>query len=119
MDPVSAALSQNLRNVFVATLSRTNLTPDQKKICQQTSKFLPYVTEFMDKCFSLIDNSSLEQIRQEQSTSDAQMSNEETSINTGIVSCLHSVLHMADPIISEAIIKKLETYLKVEMGDRI
>ena len=47
------------------------------------------------------------------------MSNEETSINTGIISCLHSVLHMADPIISEAIIKKLETYLKVKMGDKI
>ena len=66
--------------------TKTDLTPTERKVCQQSSKFLPFVEEFMEKCFSLIENCTLEHIRQEQSSSDAHMSSEESSINTGIIS---------------------------------
>jgi len=89
-----------------------NMTPVEKRICQQSSKFESFVLEFMDRCFSLIENSTSEHIRQEQATSDTQMSNEESSINMGIVSCFDSVLHQADEKIQMSAINKLEAYLK-------
>jgi len=89
-----------------------NLTQVEKKICQQSAKFESFVLEFMERCFSLIENSTLEHIRQEQAASDTQMSNEESSINMGIVSCFDSVLHQADEKIQISAINKLESYLK-------
>ena len=56
--------------------SRKNLSPTEKKICQDSAKLRGFVMEFMDKCFILVENSTLELIRQEQSTSDAHMSSE-------------------------------------------
>ena len=103
-----------MRDLSEFATSRPNISPEKRQLCHQTLQFQPFVMEFMDRCFALIDNSSLEQIQQEQSSSDAQVSDEETSIKTGIISCLHSVLHMADAKISDAIIKKLEQYLKVK-----
>ena len=92
--------------------SQSSLSPTEKKICNQSSKFLPFVLEFMDKCFSLVENCTMEHVRQEQSTADAHMSSEETSIHTGIVSCLHSVVHQADDAILQAVISKMEKFLK-------
>ena len=70
--------------VDMSHIPTSNMTPEDRKVCQQSSQFLSFVTEFMDKCFSLIENSTLEDTRQEQSSSDTHMSSEETSINTGI-----------------------------------
>ena len=55
--------------------------------------FKEFVSEFMDRCFSIIENSSVELIRQEQSSTDTQMSSEETSVNIGILTCFDSILH--------------------------
>jgi len=92
--------------------AQSNMTSVEKKICQQSAKFESFVLEFMERCFSLIENSTLEHIRQEQASSDTQMSNEESSINMGIVSCFDSVLHQADEKIQISAINKLERYLK-------
>ena len=56
--------------------TRENLSPTEKKICQDSAKLKGFVMDFMDKCFTLVENSTLELIRQEQSTSDAHMSSE-------------------------------------------
>ena len=56
--------------------TRKNLSNTEKRICQDSSKLRGFVMEFMDKCFVLVENSTLELIRQEQSTSDAHMSSE-------------------------------------------
>ena len=92
--------------------SSVKLSPSDKEVCQQSSKFKQFVIEFMERCFSLIENSTLENTRQEHASSDTQMSSEETSINMGIVSCFDSVLHQADEIIQDAAITKMELYLK-------
>jgi len=101
-----------LTDLSSCIILQTNLTPLEKKICQQSAKFETFVLEFMERCFSLIENSTMEHIRQEQATSDTQMSNEESSINMGIVSCFDSVLHQADEKIQISAINKLERYLK-------
>ena len=59
---------------FLST--RENLSPTEKRICQDSAKLRGFVMDFMDKCFTLVENSILELIRQEQSTSDAHMSSE-------------------------------------------
>jgi len=93
-------------------LLKPNLSVHEKKICTDTASFKDFVIQFMDKCFALVENSSMEHFRQEQSSSDAQMSSEESSINTGIVACFDSVLHQADEATQDAAIDKLQKYLK-------
>ena len=78
----------------------------------KSQSFHQFVSTFMTKCFSLIDNSSLEIIRQEQSTADTRMSSEESSINVSIVTCFDSVLHQAEPAIQRLAIDRLEEYLR-------
>ena len=82
--------------------------------------------DFMDKSFALIENSTSEGIRQEVSSADTHMSSEETSINSGLVSCfdalLHQVhlllfplqtsIHQADDQLQLAAVAKLESFLR-------
>ena len=77
---------------------------------QQT--FREFVLIFLDKCFDLIENSSLEEIRHEQSNADARLSTEESSISGAVVSCFESILHQADDDIQTAAIGKLESFLR-------
>ena len=72
--------------------SRKNLSPTEKKICQDSAKLRGFVMEFMDKCFILVENSTLELIRQEQSTSDAHMSSEVRSQVYFIRANFHNLL---------------------------
>ena len=95
---------------FLASHS-ASLTPIEKTICSQSSRFLPFVMEFLSKCFSLIDNVTLEDIHQEASAADTPLSSEETGLVSGLGSCLHSLLHRADPAITEAATAQLEQQL--------
>jgi hypothetical protein len=71
------------------------LTVEERKICQQSSKFQTFQLDFMDRCFD-----------------DTKMTSEENSINSGVVSCYDSLLHQADKMIQVAAVRKLETFLK-------
>ena len=93
------------------TSHSSSLTPIEKTICSQSSRFLPFVMEFLSKCFSLIDNVTLEDIHQEASAGDTPLSSEETGLVSGLGSCLHSLLHRADPAVTEAATAQLEQQL--------
>ena len=44
--------------------TKTNMTQEQRKVCQQSSQFLTFAIQFMEKCFSLLENCTMEHIRQ-------------------------------------------------------
>ena len=92
--------------------SDPNLTSEEKLVCEQSVAFKPFLLDFMDRCFSLIENSTSDQIRQEVASSDTHMTSEENSINSCLVSCFDSLLHQADEAIQVAAVHKLETFLK-------
>lgn len=99
-----------LISIIARLVPFTNLS--SKKIKNQpVYSFKTFIIEFLDRCFSLIENSSLELIRQEQSNGDTQMSNEESSINTGIVTCFDSILHQADEDLKVLAMQKLKDFL--------
>ena len=79
---------------------------------QTSHSFHEFVSVFMDRCFALVENSSVELIRQEQSSADTQMSTEESSVNIGIVTCFDSILHQADDDIKNLATAKLEDFLR-------
>ena len=103
-----------LISVFARLVPFKNISSHSKLKMKsmKNHSFQEFVSIFMEKCFSLIENSSLEVIRQEQSISDAHMSSEESSINIGIVTCFDSILHQADFDIQQLAIGKLEEYLR-------
>ena len=47
-----------------------DLTEEEQIICSQTAQFEDFVVEFLDKCFSFIESSTLQQTREEVSLSD-------------------------------------------------
>ena len=95
-----------------AHTSDPSLTPEEKLVCEQSATFKSFLLDFMDRCFSLIENSTSDQIRQEVASSDTHMTSEENSINSCLVSCFDSLLHQADETIQVAAVQKLETFLK-------
>ena len=92
--------------------SDPSLAPEEKIVCEQSATFKSFLLDFMDRCFSLIENSTSDQIRQEVASSDMHMTSEENSINSCLVSCFDSLLHQADETIQVAAVNKLSTFLK-------
>ena len=43
----------------------SDLTEEEEVICSQTAQFEDFIVEFLEKCFSFIESSSLEQTREE------------------------------------------------------
>ena len=99
-----------LISIIARLVPFTNLSSKKTK-SQPVYSFKVFITEFLDRCFSLIENSSLELIRQEQSNGDAHMSTEESSINAGIVTCFDSILHQADEDLKMIAMQKLKDFL--------
>ena len=103
-------------NVFQLISVFARLVPFKTRVKQHRHSksepsFCEFVGIFMDRCFSLIENSSVELIRQEQSNADTCMSAEESSVNIGIVTCFDSILHQADQQIKTLAVGKLQNFL--------
>ena len=43
----------------------SDLTEEEQIICSQTAQFEDFVAEFLDRCFAIIESSTLEQTREE------------------------------------------------------
>jgi proteasome activator subunit 4 len=82
------------------------------KLPRPPISFKAFVLVFLDKVFALIENSTLEEIRHEQSNADARLSAEETSVSVGVASCFDSILHEADEDIQHVVVEKLEDFLR-------
>ncbi len=48
----------------------SDLTEEEREICSQTAQFGDFVAQFLDRCFAVIESSSLEHTREEVSSSD-------------------------------------------------
>uniref|UniRef100_A0A3B3B675 Proteasome activator subunit 4a n=1 Tax=Oryzias melastigma TaxID=30732 RepID=A0A3B3B675_ORYME len=69
---------------------RTDLTEVDRELCSASAEFEDFVLQFMDRCFALIDSSTLEQTREETETE--KMTHLESLVELGLSSTFSTIL---------------------------
>ncbi|XP_032233646.1 proteasome activator complex subunit 4 isoform X2 [Nematostella vectensis] len=86
-----------------------DMTEEEKELCLATSQFEDFVVQFMDRCFVMIENSSLELISEIDSSSfktDNRQS-QEGMMGMGVASTFHTILMQSSPKIFQVALNKL------------
>ncbi|KAK7140459.1 hypothetical protein R3I94_012924 [Phoxinus phoxinus] len=73
-----------------AVQTRNDLTQVEKELCSASAEFEDFVLQFIDRCFALIDISTLEQTREEMETE--KMTHLESLLELGLSSTLYTIL---------------------------
>ena len=68
----------------------------EQEVCLQTTSFEDFVLQFMDRCFALIENSTLEQITQQDRETE-KMNREENMLEMGLSSTFSAIITQAHP----------------------
>ncbi|CAG09459.1 unnamed protein product, partial [Tetraodon nigroviridis] len=69
---------------------RSDLTEVEREMCSASAEFEDFVLQFMDRCFALIDSSTLEQTREETETE--KMTHLESLVELGLSSTFSTIL---------------------------
>uniref|UniRef100_A0A3Q0SVQ3 Proteasome activator subunit 4 n=1 Tax=Amphilophus citrinellus TaxID=61819 RepID=A0A3Q0SVQ3_AMPCI len=69
---------------------RVDLTEVERELCSASAEFEDFVLQFMDRCFALIDSSTLEQTREETETE--KMTHLESLVELGLSSTFSTIL---------------------------
>uniref|UniRef100_A0A2M4A6A0 Putative proteasome activator complex subunit 4b n=1 Tax=Anopheles triannulatus TaxID=58253 RepID=A0A2M4A6A0_9DIPT len=87
----------------------TNMTDDERMLCEQTAEFESFVLQYLDRIFLLIEGSSVNNVRMEQSDADSMHSRMEMTAEALVLHCTHNILgQCSEPIIAAASRKLLE-----------
>ena len=70
------------------------------------------MAQFLDRCFSLIESSSLQQTREEVSTSDHRNNVEESMRDIGMGSTFNSILNQCSAQVFEVALKKTSEFVR-------
>nr|XP_055026346.1 proteasome activator complex subunit 4A [Misgurnus anguillicaudatus] len=73
-----------------AIRARDDLTQVEKELCSASAEFEDFVLQFIDRCFALIDSSTLEQTREEMETE--KMTQLESLVELGLSSTFNTIL---------------------------
>uniref|UniRef100_A0A1L8DSH8 Putative proteasome activator complex subunit 4 n=1 Tax=Nyssomyia neivai TaxID=330878 RepID=A0A1L8DSH8_9DIPT len=108
----SFALMVPIVDCSKASLYYSDLTEEETLICEQTADLEDFVLQFLDKIFVLIDSSSVESIRMEQSDSDNIRSKMEAIAEALIQSSAHGILAQCSDEIKKSAARKVELFIK-------
>lgn len=89
---------------------RTDLSEIEHDVCLATAGFEDFVLQLMGRCFSLIENSSLENPTRLDRDTD-KMNTEENILEVGLASTFSSILSQCSPDIFQAALKKLHSFV--------
>ncbi|XP_055613465.1 proteasome activator complex subunit 4B-like isoform X2 [Uranotaenia lowii] len=92
-----------------------DLTEDERMLCEQTADFENFVLQYMDRIFLLIESSSMDNVRMEQSDADATRSKMESISEALVQSCTHGILGQCSKDILNAVSRKLIDFVKTRL----
>jgi proteasome activator subunit 4 len=78
---------------FCTNVFFIDLTEEERTICGQSAQFEDFVVQYLDRCFSLINSSSLEETRVEMSSSDHRTTRDESMKDVGMASTTSAILN--------------------------
>lgn len=87
------------------------MTEDERELCLQTAGFEDFVLQFMDRCFSLVDSSALEQTRMDKGRTTEKMTREESLLEVGLSSTIASLLMQCSGEIFDSALNKLHAFV--------
>uniref|UniRef100_A0A1Q3F8W9 Proteasome activator complex subunit 4 n=1 Tax=Culex tarsalis TaxID=7177 RepID=A0A1Q3F8W9_CULTA len=91
------------------------LTEDERLLCEQTADFESFVVQYMDRIFLLIESSSVDNVRMEQSDTDSMRSKLESISEALVQACTHGILGQCSKDILNAASKKLIDFVKTRL----
>ncbi|XP_050071762.1 proteasome activator complex subunit 4A-like [Anopheles maculipalpis] len=93
----------------------TNLTDDERLLCEQTADFGDFTLQYLDRLFLLIENSSTNNVRMEQSDLDTARSKAESLLEPMVQTCTHGIMGQASEPIIAAAAKKLMDFVQTRL----
>lgn len=93
----------------------SDLTEEEALICEQTAEFEGFVLQYMEKIFSLIESSSHDVIRMEQTDGDNLRSKLETIAESLLQSSTHGILGQCSPEIISSATRKFVDFVKLNL----
>lgn len=108
----SLALLVPIIDCSKAGLYWDDLTEEEMLICDQTAEFEGFVLQYLEKVFTLIEASSQESIRMEQSDIDNLRSRVESLAEASLQSSTHGILGQCSPEIIAAATRKVVDFIK-------
>ncbi|XP_039595074.1 proteasome activator complex subunit 4A isoform X2 [Polypterus senegalus] len=88
-----------------AILERDDLSEVERELCSATAEFEDFVLQFMDRCFALIESSTLEQTREETETE--KMTHLESLVELGLSSTFSTILTQCSKDIFKVALEKV------------
>ncbi|XP_064173886.1 proteasome activator complex subunit 4A isoform X1 [Anguilla rostrata] len=88
-----------------AVHERDDLTEVERELCSASAEFEDFVLQFMDRCFALIDSSTLEQTREEMETE--KMTHLESLVELGLSSTFSTILTQCSMDIFKVALEKV------------
>ena len=89
-----------------------DLTEEEEIICSQTAQLEDFIVEFLDRCFTFIESSTLQQTREETSISDHRNNHEEAMKDVGMHSTFNVMLIHSSEAMYNAALKKVQSFVK-------
>uniref|UniRef100_A0AAG5D0L9 Proteasome activator complex subunit 4 C-terminal domain-containing protein n=1 Tax=Anopheles atroparvus TaxID=41427 RepID=A0AAG5D0L9_ANOAO len=93
----------------------TNLTDDERMLCEQTADFENFVLQYFDRLFQLIESSSLSNVRMEQSDADTVSSKVEALSEELVQGCTHGIMGQCSEQIVAAAWRKLLEFVQTRL----
>uniref|UniRef100_A0A8C5MEZ8 Proteasome activator subunit 4 n=1 Tax=Leptobrachium leishanense TaxID=445787 RepID=A0A8C5MEZ8_9ANUR len=84
---------------------RSDLSEVERELCSATAEFEDFVLQFMDRCFALIESSSLEQTREETETE--KMTTLETLVELGLTTTFSTIFTQSSSEIFKVALEKV------------
>ncbi|XP_033120997.1 proteasome activator complex subunit 4-like [Anneissia japonica] len=86
-----------------------DLTEQERELCSATATFEAFITLFMERCFTLIENSTFEHTTSQDSTQ-AKVNRQESLAEVGVASTFSTMLNQCSPEIYQVALNKLFNY---------
>uniref|UniRef100_A0A182PCD4 Proteasome activator complex subunit 4 C-terminal domain-containing protein n=1 Tax=Anopheles epiroticus TaxID=199890 RepID=A0A182PCD4_9DIPT len=93
----------------------TNLTDDERLLCEQTADFESFALQYLDRLFLLIENSSANNVRMEQSDLDTARSKAESLLEPMVQTCTHGIMGQSSEKIVAAAARKLMEFVQTRL----
>ncbi|XP_057375631.1 proteasome activator complex subunit 4-like [Daphnia carinata] len=94
-----------------AISQRSDLTEEEERVCSATAGFEDFVLQFIDRCFNLVESSSLEQTRLDKAKNVEKMTREESLLEVGLSSTIASLAMQCSGDIFDVALGKLYSFV--------
>ena len=91
--------------------SMPDLSEEERQIYSQSAQLEDFIVEFLNRCFAIIENSEVQQIRSEVSTDDASVSREDTMKDVGMASTFSAILIQCSESLYDVALRKVRGWL--------